>query len=340
LYYWGRGELARARRLGEDLLGLAERAGDPILELQAHHALWPTLLARGELREALDHSSRGTALYEAGANSAPAPRYGNHDAGACALYFGAWALGLLGQSDRAVEMSRAAIALAQQLAHPFSQAISLFFAAAMHQCRGEPPAVRERAEAAIVLARAHGFGLVLAWATTLLGWATSRGGQPEEGIALIRQGTAAARETGSEQFRSYFLGLLADACATAGQLTDGLAAVAEALAKAAKTGERFYEAELYRIQGELLRRIVPDPALGGPLSPEECLLRAIEVARGQGARALELRAVVSLSRVWREHGREADARRLLVDACSGFAEGRDTVDFREAQALLSAMPAP
>src|SRR4029077_4042426 len=137
----------------------------------------------------------------------------------------------------------------------------------MHQCRGEPPAVRERAEAAIVLARAHGFGLWLAWTTTLLGWATSRGGQPEEAIALIRQGTAAARETGSEQFRPYFLGLLAAACATAGQLTDGLAAVAEALARAAKTGEHFYEAELYRLQGELLRRIVPDPALGGPPSP-------------------------------------------------------------------------
>jgi DNA-binding winged helix-turn-helix (wHTH) protein/predicted ATPase len=347
LYYWGRGELARARLLGEDLLRLATRAGDPILVLQAHHALWPTLLSRGELREALEHSSRGIALYEAEARGAPAPRYGNHDAGACALYFGAWALGLLGQSDRAVEMSRAAIALARQLAHPFSEALALFFAATMHQCRSEPPAVRERAQAAIVLARAHGFGLVLAWATTLLGWATSREGQPEEGIAMILRGTAAARETGSEQFRPYFLALLADACATAGRPADGLAAVAEALATAVKTGERFYEAELYRLKGELLRRgehgeppaaLVRDPAPGGPASPEECLVRAIEVARGQGARSLELRAVVSMSRVWREDGREADARRMLVDACGGFTEGHDTADLREAEALLNTMP--
>jgi predicted ATPase len=336
LYYWGRGELTRARTLGEDLLGLAARAGDPTLMLQAHHALWPTLLSRGELREALDHSVRGIALYEAAAPGAPAPRYGNHDAGACALYFGAWALALLGQSDRAVEMSRASIALAERLAHPFSQALSLFFAATMHQCRGEPAAVRERAVAAIALARAHGFGLVLAWATTLLGWATSREGQHEEGIAMIRRGTAAARETGSEQFRSYFLALLADACATAGRPTEGLTAVTEALATAVKTGERFYEAELYRLEGELLRR--REQGDDGPGSAEECLGRAIEVARGQGARSLELRAVVSLSLVWRAQGREADARRMLVEACAGFTEGGDTVDLREAQALLSAMP--
>ena len=348
LYYWGRGELARARTLGEHLLGLAERAGDRTLVLQAHHALWPTLLSLGEPREALDHTSRGTALYDAEEHSVIASLYGNHDAGVCALYFGAWALALLGQPDQAVEMSLASIALARRLAHPFSEALSLFFAAAVHQCRGEPTAVQKRAEAAIVLARVHAFGLASAWATTLLGWAMSREGQPKDGIAMIHRGTAAARETGSEQFRPYFLGLLADACATAGRPADGLAAVAEALATAVKTGERFYEAELYRLKGELLRRgehgetqaaLVPDPALGGPGSPEECLVKAIEVARRQGARTLELRAVVSMSRVWREHGREADARRMLVDACGGFTEGLDTVDLREAQALLNAMPA-
>jgi DNA-binding winged helix-turn-helix (wHTH) protein/predicted ATPase len=346
LYYWGRGELARARALGEHLLRLAEGSGDHTLELQAHHALWPTLFSCGELREALDHSSRGVAQYEAEVHSLLAPLYGNHDAGACALYFGAWTLGLLGRPDRAVEMSRASIALAQQLAHPFSQALSLFFAAALHQCRGEPPAVRERAEAAIALARAHGFGLTLAWATTLLGWAISREGQPADGIAMIRRGTAAARDTGSEHFRPYFLALLADACATAGSPADGLAAVTEALATAVKTGERFYEAELYRLKGELLRcrehgerpaALVPGSALGGPDSPEECLVKAIEVARRQGARSLELRAVVSMSRFWREQGREADARRMLVDACGGFTEGFESVDLREAQALLNAM---
>jgi DNA-binding winged helix-turn-helix (wHTH) protein/predicted ATPase len=330
LYYWGRGELAQARTLGEYLLGLAERAGDPALVLQAHHALWPTLLSRGELREALEHSSRGIALYEPQAHGGLASLYGNHDAGACARNFGAWALALLGLPDRAVEMIRAAIALAQQLGHPFSQALSLFFAAAVHQLRGEAPAVRERAEAAIDLARAHGFSLLLAWATTLLGWAMTRGGQVRDGIATIRRGTTAARAGGAEQFQPYFLGLLADACARAEWPAEGLAAVEEALAMAAKTGERFYEAELHRLEGELRWRAGPR----GPGSPEECLLKAIDLARRQGARSLELRAVVSLSRLWREHGRAAAARRMLIDACSGFTEGLDTVELREARALL------
>ncbi|PYQ06664.1 MAG: hypothetical protein DMF82_05645 [Acidobacteria bacterium] len=330
LYCWGRGELSRARALGEHLLGLAEHAGDRTLLLQAHHSLWPTLLSLGEIREALDHSSQGIAQYEAGAHSALGPRYGNHDPGACALYFGAWALSLLGQPDRAVEMSEAAIARAQRLAHPFSQTLSLFFAAAVHQLLGEPAVVRERAEAAIVLARAHGFGLVLAWASTLLGWAMSREGQTENGIAMIRRGTAATRETGSEQFRPYFLAVLADACAAAGRPAEGLAAVTEALATAAKTGERFYEAEMHRLNGELLGR--------RNASAEACLEKAIEIARRQDARALELRAALSMSRLQREHGREADARRTLLDACARFSEGLETADLREARALLNEMP--
>ena len=230
--------------------------------LQAHHTLWPTLLALGEPRAALDHSFEGTAYYESGAHCSLGPLYGNHDPGACALYFGAWAASLLGRADRAVGMSRQAIALARQLAHPFSEALSLFFAAAVHQCLGEPSAVRERAEAAVELAQAHGFGLVLAWATTLQGWAMSRDDHADGGIATIRRGMAATQQTGSEQYRSYFLGLLADACMSAGRVEEGVAGVTEALAAAARTGERFYEAELYRIQGELAT-LVADPTRPG-----------------------------------------------------------------------------
>lgn len=336
LYRWGRGELGRARALGDHLLEVAALAGDQTMVLQANHALWPTLLALGEPRATLDHSFVGTALYNAGAHRSLGPLYGNHDPGACALYFGAWAASLLGLSDRAVEMSRQAIALARELAHPFSEALSLFFAAAVHQCRGEPVAVRERAEAAVELARFHGFGLVHAWATTLLGWAMSRGGHADDGIATIRRGMAATQETGSEQLRSYFLGLLADACVSAGRVAEGLAGVTEALAAAARTGERFYEAELYRLRGELAR-LIADPGPARP-SAEESLLKALEIAREQGAKALELRAALSLGRLWRAHGREADARRMVAEVHGAFTEGLDTVDLREARAFLDAPP--
>ena len=326
LYRWGRGELGRARALGEHLLEVAARAGDRTMVLQAHHALWPTLFSLGEPRAALDHAMEGTAQYEAGVQRSPGPLYGNHDPGTCALYFGAWALSLLGQPDRAAEMSRQAIALARQLAHPFSEALSLFFAAAVHHCHGEPAAAREPAESAVGLARAHGFGLVLAWATTLLGWAMSRQGQVDDGIATLQRGMAATQESGSEQFRPYFLGLLADACASTGRIEEGRAAVTEALAAAARTGERFYEAELYRLHGELA-------------SAEPSLLKAVEVARGQGARTFELRAALSIGRLWRAHGREADAFRMVADVSGAFGQACATVDLREAQAFLDAAPA-
>jgi predicted ATPase len=178
---------------------------------------------------------------------------------------------------------------------------------------------------------------VLAWATTLLGWAMSREGQTDDAIATIRRGMAATQQTGSEQFRSYFLALLADACASAGRVAEGLAAVTEALAAAARTGERFYEAELYRLEGELATLLARPAPLGR--SAEESLLKALEVARGQGARALELRAALSVSRLWRAHGRDADARRMVAEVQGALTEGLDTVDLREAQAFLDATPA-
>ncbi|HSF01689.1 MAG TPA: hypothetical protein VLA62_01680, partial [Solirubrobacterales bacterium] len=128
--------------------------------------------------------------------------------------------------------------------------------------------------------------------------------------------------------------LLADACASADSPAEGLAAVADARAIAARTGERFYEAELHRLEGELLWRARPRDRG----APDECLLKANELARRQGARWLELRAVMSLSRVWREQGRAADARPMLAEAWGGFTEGFDTVDLREAQALLGRDP--
>jgi DNA-binding winged helix-turn-helix (wHTH) protein/predicted ATPase len=337
LYRWGRGELVRARALGEHLLEVAVRTGDRTMVLQAHHTLWPTLLALGEPRAALDHSLEGTAQCEAGAHRPLGSLYGNHDPCACALYFGAWAASLLGLADRALEMSRQAIALARQRAHPFSEALSLFFAAAVHQCRGEPAAVRERAEAAVELAQAHGFGLVLAWATTLLGWAMSREGQADDGIAAIRRGMTATQQTGSEQFRSYFLGLLADACLSTGRFADGLAGVTEALAAAESTGERFYAAELHRLQGELAK-LIAGPG-SAPPSAEESLLKAVEVAREQGAKALELRAAISVGRLWRACGREAEARRMVAEIRGAFTGQLDTVDLREAEAFLDATSA-
>jgi predicted ATPase len=148
---------------------------------------------------------------------------------------------------------------------------------------------------------------------------------------------AATQQTGSEQFRSYFLGLLADACVSAGRMAEGHAGVTEALAATGRTGERFYEAELYRLQGELALRAGHRTALR---SAEESLRKALEIAREQGARTLELRAALSVGRLWRAHGREAEALLMVAEVRGAFTDAVDTVDLREAQAFLDAPPGP
>jgi predicted ATPase len=149
----------------------------------------------------------------------------------------------------------------------------------------------------------------------------------------MRQGLAALQATGGEVRRQLFLPLLAEAYESIGQSAEGLTVLAEALAAVEKTGGRFYEAELYRLKGELLRRrAFPDED-----HADTCLRRALEVARRQQAKSLELRAAMSLSRLWQQQGQRAQARQLLAEVYDWFTEGFDTADLQEARALLEAL---
>jgi predicted ATPase len=160
------------------------------------------------------------------------------------------------------------------------------------------------------------------------GWALAE--QGEEGTAQIRQGIDAWRAAGDELARPCCLALLAEACAKEGQPEEGLSALAEALATVHKTGERFYEAELYRLKGELLlARSTRQTA-----EAETCFQQALDVARHQQAKSLELRAAMSLSRLWQRQDKQDAARELLVPIYGWFTEGFDTADLQEAKALL------
>jgi predicted ATPase len=220
--------------------------------------------------------------------------------------------------------------LAQKLAHPFSLAYALCGMAWPLQFRREARATQEWAEAAITLAAEHGFAHWVAAGMMYRGWALIEQGQGEEGLAQLRQGLAAWRETGAKLLQHYFLGFLAEAHAKMGQVKEGLEVVAEALAAVPKSG-RFWEAELYRLKGELLLK-----AEGGGMKDEaeNCFWQAIEVARRQEARSLELRATVSLGRLWQSQGKREEARRMLAEIYGWFTEGFDTVDLQEAKALL------
>ena len=236
--------------------------------------------------------------------------------------------------------------LAQELSHPFSLARALIFAAMLHQLRRERPLTQERAEAAIALASEQGFPAWLGQGTILQGWALAEQGQSEEGIAQIRQGLATCQAIGAGLFRSYYLALLAEAYGKAGQAEEGLAALAEALTVVDKSGERFYEAELYRLKGELLlpqegsrlqaegyREKTEEAARSPMLSPKR-VSKAIEIAQKQQAKSLELRAVMSLARLWQQQGKTAEAHQMLSEIYNWFTEGFDTKDLQEAKALL------
>jgi predicted ATPase len=237
---------------------------------------------------------------------------------------------LLGYPEQAVQRSHEALTLAQNLSHPFSLAFALVQGATLHRFRGEGQAAREHEEAMMALAREQGFQRWEAWGTSLGGWALVEQGQAAEGIIQIRQGLAAWQTAGQELGRPSFLAMLAEACGQARQTEEGLAVLAEALAVVEKTGQRDWEAELHRLKGVLLlARAIPEAQ---PV--EACFQQALAVARHQQAKSLELRAAMSLSRLWQHQGQRAAAYELLAPMYGWFTEGFDTADLQEARALL------
>jgi predicted ATPase len=337
VFYYTREELQQAHELGKQLLNLAQSVQDSALLLEAHLTLGYTLHTLGEFVSARAHLQQSIALYDPQQHHALAFLYSGVDPGMASLSIAAWALWMLGYPDQALQRSRDAVTLARKLSHPHSLAFALVFATEFHQFRRERQAAQEQAEALITLATEQGWPYWPERVTITRGWALAEQGQGEEGITQIRQGLSAYRARGAELYQSHFLAMLAEEYRQVGQTAEGLAAVAEALDWAQRTGGRYYEAELYWLYGELSLRIgeaetaakesenrgrgeaetskrenlssspVPRfsgfPVLSSPArfpvsSPEECFQKAIEVAQKQQAKSLELRAVMSLVRLW------------------------------------------
>jgi predicted ATPase len=236
----------------------------------------------------------------------------------------------LGYPEQARQQYQEALTQAQDLAHAFTLVHALTGVILGHQLRREERVTQERAETQIALCTEQGSPLYLAWATFLHGWALATQGQTAEAMAQMRQGLAAARATGAGVIVPYFLALLAEACGHAGQGDEGLLLLAEALAVADTNAEHWYEAELYRLKGELLLAQSPHQHTDA----ETCFQHALDIASAQHARAWELRAAMSLSRLWQKQGKRDDARALLAPIYGWFTEGFDTADIQEARTLL------
>jgi predicted ATPase len=241
---------------------------------------------------------------------------------------------LLGYPDQAREASHEAIGLAEKLLHPFSLAFALTIGASASQVYQDVEETRARAEAANALAREHGIPYFWAYGPILRGWALSAQGQGDEAIAEQRRGAAAYAATGAELARPYFLSMLADAYRRRGQADEGLAALETALALVSRTGERWIEAELYRLKGELVCVSSPTDCAQAELH----FRRALDIARSRGERLFELRAATSLASFWQARRRSDEARRVVAEVYGRFTEGFDSWDLREAKVLLHQVP--
>jgi tetratricopeptide (TPR) repeat protein len=344
-FYRNRGALQTARELGEQLFRLAQRTSAPTPCLEAHIALGTTLFHLGEYAAAWSHLEQGITLTHQTAQPALARRHGVAPGVRC-LAMAANTLWCMGFPAQAGQRSQEALALAQELAHPYSLAMARHFAAFLsHRCR-DAAAAQVQAEALLALATAQGFPLYIGYGTCYRGLALAMQGQHEVGIPQIRQGLAALLATGLELSRPLWMVLLAEAVGHAGQVEEGQCLLAEALTMFAASGRGDMLAEAYRLQGELLlqsegrkpdsRSFMLHPTSHQPPAEaaEACLHQALTIARRQQARSWELRATLSLSRLWQQQGKHTLALQLLAQVYGWFTEGCDTPDLRQARALL------
>jgi predicted ATPase len=294
-------------------------------------ALAVTSFSLGDLSATREHAEQAVALYDARQHGSHAHVYGQDPKVAC-LAFGAVALWLLGYPDQAMRRSREANALGGELGHPTTSALALYFATMLRQYRREASAVQESAEATTAIGTEHRLSLWLANGLVMGGWALAEQGSCVKGIAMLRQGLTDWSATGAETHRTYFLGLLAEALGRGGLVQEGLSVLTEALALMHRSGTVFYGAELHRVKGEfLLRQEATEDACR---EAEACFRRALTIARRQQAKSLELRAAMSLTRLYQRQDRQAEARPMLAECYDWFTEGFDTPDLQEAKALL------
>ncbi|MBP0625313.1 tetratricopeptide repeat protein, partial [Cupriavidus sp. LEh25] len=335
-FYLLRAQLKTAQALGERLLSLGQDTQDPEQMAEAHRVLGSTVFRLGEFTAARSHMEQALELHRP-----DRPSYGHllryvRNPAVHMRSTLSWILWYLGLPDQSLACSAEALAMARQASDPFGLALSLIFAAELHQRRGEPERTLEYANATLALSSEHGFPLYLAWATILRGWALARMGKDEEGIALIQRGLRAHEATGAALGRPSLLGQLADAYGKAGRPEAGLRVLVDALALVGNTGERFDEATLNRLQGELMLQLPREHPKASAVveAAKTCFLKSIALAQQQEAMSVEIQATLSLARLWHSQGESDAARQMLAKIHGAFTEGLDTVDSRHAKAFI------
>jgi tetratricopeptide (TPR) repeat protein len=330
--YSSRAEYRAALELGQQCLLLAQSAKDPVLLVEAHHALGAGYCASGNFTEALEHLEQAISLYDPARYGSHAYAYGQDPAVLCLIWSG-FALWFLGYPDRALKRNDEGLALAQKLSHPATSATAAAFAAQLQQLCRNTRAVEELAGRTVDISTQHDLAYMRAIGIILGGWATTQQDQKEGGIAQMRRGLEAFRASGAVALIGYFSGLLAEAYGEAGEPEEGL----RVLAGVDVTRARCFAAELSRVKGELLLRQGEGHLFNQGV--EQCFRQALTISSGQKAKSLELRAAMGLSRLWLRQSKRAEARLALGEIFRSFTEGLDTPDLRDARMLLKELAA-
>lgn len=327
-----RGEIIRAHELSEQLLNLAKSENDIDHLIEAHLALGNTSHIQGALIPGRIQFEQALHLYDPKRHQSHAFVYGLDPELFCLSRL-VWTLWFLGYPDQAEAKAEELVTRARAVAHPISLVVSLHHAAMVHHFCRKPKAAHELNTEALGLAMEQGFTNQVGQALSHCGSTLAALGHTDEGIAKMREGIAICERTGAVLFKPYFLRELAGACLKTAP-NEGLTVVAEAHAIINQTSEHHTEAELWRINGELLLKLNNHEA---SKEAEECLLKAIEIARQQEAKSWELRATTSLCRLWQQMSKLEEARALLANIYGWFTEGFETGDLREARELLDAL---
>ena len=328
-YYLARGHVRTAREIAEEALRrIGGPQGDEALPA-AHRMLGFALLLEGDFSRAETSLTQSLAPYAVHRSllSATPPSLGIPLAEALShLSLAQW---FLGRPREALKHSTDSLTLARRFNDPFTRVFTVYRACFLHVFRREPAATRELAHELVELSNRHGFLFFIAAGMFLEGQALTAQDRAAEGLQMMSGGLDGVWASGLEVGRPRNLALLAEACGRSELVDQGLSLIKEGLAAVEITGERHYESELHRIQGELLR------LAGAPEEEiEESQLQALALARRQVSISLELRAAISLGRLWRLQDKPRQARELLAAVYEKFTEGFDTADLKEAEELL------
>jgi adenylate cyclase len=300
-----------------------------LLEGLCHWHLGFILFTMGEYASARVHLQKVISSYDPQKQHHAFVYLRGSDPGVSAFAYDACCLWCLGYPEQALKRSQKAISLAQELAHAFSLADALCFGGCVfNQMRRDTQALQEVARELKCVSEETSFISFAGTGTCYSGEALVELGEVEEGVEQIHRGLEIRKSVGARCHQTGMLGALADAQVKAKRPEEGLATLAEALAWVEESDERYYEAELYRLQGALMLM------QGNRTQAETCFQNSLEVARRQQAKSWELRTATSLARLWEAGGKKKKARELLGGIYGWFTEGFDTPDLQEAKALL------